>query len=454
MRPYPTCAWRCSASSRARGSVLIIVLWIAFGLVSLTLYFGQSMVFEYRAAENGAAGVAADQAIEGAARYVAYALTNNTDQGFMPLTNYLHCEALPVGDATVWLVGRGPTTDSTDIPVYGLVDEASKLNINTATVDMLLMLPRMTPELAEAIVDWRDSDEQVSTNGAESETYERLATPYLAKNSNFETEDELRLVSGSTLEILYGEDTNMNGLLDPNENDGDASSPPDNQDGRLDAGILEFVTVFSREPLQRSDGTNRININESSSTTLQTRLQEVFGQSRAQEIRSRVQSGAGSYQSLMAFYLASGMSVQEFAKIAVYLTVTNASYVEGLVNINTASSTVLACIPGIGTEKAEQVVAYRKTLTTNELYSVAWLTQVLDQDAARQAGPYITTFSYQFTADIAAVGENGRGYRRSRFVFDTTEDHPKIIYRQDLSRQGWALGNESRRTLLVGKEYR
>lgn len=454
MKPCPTCALRCGVPSRTRGSVLIIVLWIAFGLVSLTLYFGQSMVFEYRAAENGSCGVAADQAIEGAARYLAYALTNNTDQGFIPLTNSYHFEAVPVGDATFWLVGRGPMDDTKDVPVYGLTDEASKLNINTAPLDMILMLPRMTPQLAEAITDWRDSDEQVSTNGAESETYERLATPYLAKNSAFETEDELRLVSGSTLEILYGEDTNMNGLLDPNENDGDASPPTDNQDGRLDSGILEFVTVFSREPLQRSDGTNRININESSSSTLQTRLQEVFGQTRGQEIQRSVQSGAGSYQSLMAFYLASGMTVQEFSKIALYLTVTNASYVEGLININTASSTVLACIPGIGTDKAEQVVAYRKTLTTNELYSVAWLSQVLDQDSARQAGPYITTFSYQFTADIAAVGENGRGYRRSRFVFDTTESSPKIIYRQDLSRQGWALGNESRGTLLVGKEHR
>ena len=34
---------------------------------------------------------------------------------------------------------------------FKLVDEASKLNLNTATVEMLQLLPRMTPELAAAI---------------------------------------------------------------------------------------------------------------------------------------------------------------------------------------------------------------------------------------------------------------------------------------------------------------
>jgi hypothetical protein len=32
--------------------VLIIVLWIAFGLVSLALYFANSMNFELRASDN------------------------------------------------------------------------------------------------------------------------------------------------------------------------------------------------------------------------------------------------------------------------------------------------------------------------------------------------------------------------------------------------------------------
>jgi hypothetical protein len=38
------------------------------------------------------------------------------------------------------------------------------------------------------------------------------------------------------------------------------------------------------------------------------------------------------------------------------------------------------------------------------------------------------------------VGHNGRGYRRVRFVFDTSSGIPQIVYRQDLTYLGWALG--------------
>ena len=64
-----------SSQSRA-GAVLIIVLWIAFGLVSVTLYFGQSMFFEYKGANQSIAGAQAEQANNGALRYFFYTLNN------------------------------------------------------------------------------------------------------------------------------------------------------------------------------------------------------------------------------------------------------------------------------------------------------------------------------------------------------------------------------------------
>jgi DNA uptake protein ComE-like DNA-binding protein len=39
---------------------------------------------------------------------------------------------------------------------------------------MLEFLPGMTPALAAAIVDWRDADSELTMNGAEDETYQRL----------------------------------------------------------------------------------------------------------------------------------------------------------------------------------------------------------------------------------------------------------------------------------------
>ena len=67
------------------------------------------------------------------------------------------------------------------------------------------------------------------------------------------------------------------------------------------------------------------------------------------------------------------------------------------------------------------------------------------QAAIRQAGRYITDQSYQFSADIAAVAGNGRGYCREKFVFDLSTGKPRIVYRQDLSAYGWALVNPIRK---------
>jgi len=60
----------------------------------------------------------------------------------------------------------------------------------------------------------------------------------------------------------------------------------------------------------------------------------------------------------------------------------------------------------------------------------------------------------QITADIAAVGHHGRGYRRSKIVIDVSATAPRIIYRRNLSGLGWALGSEVRQTLAQQKEVR
>jgi DNA uptake protein ComE-like DNA-binding protein len=435
--------------------VLIIVLWIAFGLVSIALYFGHSMVFAYRASDQYQAGVEADLAMEGAARYVGYILTNAASIGQIPETNAYMAAGVPIGNSTFWLIGRGDPEARQTVPTYGLVDEASKLNLNTATTNMLEGLPRMTPELAAAIIDWRDTDEDVTTGGAEAEYYQRRNPPYYCKNAPFETIEELRLVAGTDLTILYGEDANLNGILDANENDGNASSPDDNRDGKLDPGILEYVTVFSRESNIRTNGEARINVNSSTNNAaLRTLLETALGQQRASQVRSRISAGAGRWRSLLEVYLNSGMTTAEFGLVYNDISVTNRAQIEGLININTAPAAVLACIPGIGPDNAPQVVAYRLSKTVDELKSVAWITQVLDQASAMAAGPYITTQSYQFSADIAVTGHDGKGYRRSLFVFDTSEGASKILYRRDRGRLGWALGAESRTGRTQGRLIR
>jgi type II secretory pathway component PulK len=454
--------------ARQRGSVLVIVLWIAFGLVSLALYFAHSMSFELRASDNRVSALTADQAIEGAARYLSYLLATqaaNGSNGVFPTLSDALCQAVPVGEAHYWLIGRD--TNNAVGPgrlCFGLVDEASKLNLNRAASNAIVWLPRMTVDLTQALLDWRDTN----GTGPTLTYYAMQQPPYLCKCDRFETVDELRLLYGADMDTLLGEDANRNGILDPNEND-------DNQNGMLDPGVLEYFTVYSREPNTNSDGSARINIASLSSpaTQLTSLLQTNFGAARANQILGNLgllsggppggpgggRSGGSTtpvrFASPLQFYVKSGMTATEFALIGTNLTATGGTYVEGRVNVNTASASVLACLLGGDTAVAEQLVNYRQS-NPNNLTSIAWVIDALGQsfpDALQvlQAGDYITTQSYQFTADIAALGPYGRGYRRVRFVFDTSSGTPSIVYRQDLTHLGWALGREVRQNWLLAK---
>ncbi|MBK8914602.1 MAG: general secretion pathway protein GspK [Phycisphaerales bacterium] len=154
---------------------------------------------------------------------------------------------------------------------YGITPENSRLNLNTAGEEQLrnLLTPLLlqlgvenAPEIVDAILDWRDSDDEPRGGGAESAYYNTLVPPYNAKNGPFSTVEELLLVKGVNAAMLYGEDVNRNGILDGNENDGDASFPPyDNNDGVLNHGIAPFLTVWSREPDTAPDNKPRINLN-------------------------------------------------------------------------------------------------------------------------------------------------------------------------------------------------
>ena len=431
---------------REQGSVLVIVLWVAFGLVSMALYFADSMTSELRGADNRVAQLEADQAIEGAARYAGYLLSNLEKPGQLPELQTYQREEVAVGDALFWFLGRGAQQGASALPVYAMTDEASKLNLNTATVEMLEALPSMTPELAAAIIDWRDADSDVTSGGAESDTYLRLMPSYNCKNSKFETVEELRLVVGTDHEILFGEDQNMNGVLDENEDDGNLSAPIDNRDGKLDAGVLEYVTVFSHESNMRTNGAPRINLAQPGPQMLQqltALLREKFSADRASAMGRQLGGAQGVFRSAIELFIRSGMTADEFSQIEGDVTTTAGQTIEGRINVNTASAQVLACLPGVGTDKAPSMVSYRES-NPDKLTSSAWVVEVLGQGGAIQAGPYITGRSSVFSADIAAVGHHGRGYRRTRFVLDLTEGAPRVAHRQDLSHLGWALGRNVR----------
>ena len=153
------------------------------------------------------------------------------------------------------------------------------------------------------------------------------------------------------------------------------------------------------------------------------------------------------------------MSSDDFSKISSNVTTSTNAYFRGRVNVNTACADVLtAMFMGANVDEqtavsaAQSLISYRQQNPIS-LGSIAWVIDALGNNSpvvtALAKGNFVTTRSYQFTADIAAVGSFGRGFRRVKFIFDVSDGSPKIIFRQDLSRLGWALGDKARENLVA-----
>ncbi|MCX5667403.1 MAG: type II secretion system protein GspK, partial [Candidatus Omnitrophica bacterium] len=95
---------------------------------------------------------------------------------------------------------------------YGVLDEESKININTADRATLERLFREavgfdemeSQSLAASIIDWRDEDSELSVplGSAEDYYYRNLPHPYEAKDAPFEALDELLPVRGMSPVLL------------------------------------------------------------------------------------------------------------------------------------------------------------------------------------------------------------------------------------------------------------
>jgi hypothetical protein len=73
-------------------------------------------MYELRASDNRVSGLAAEQAIEGAARYVNYVacrITRPTAR-CRPQHGVQACEAVPIGDAKFWIIGRDPSASQSN----------------------------------------------------------------------------------------------------------------------------------------------------------------------------------------------------------------------------------------------------------------------------------------------------------------------------------------------------
>ena len=273
--------------------------------------------------------------------------------------------------------------DFNDIPLENclfsvrVIDEASKLNINYVTKDQLMGLPYMLEEIADAIIDWRDTNDNPGGLGVESGYYESLEFGYVARDGPFRTIRELLMVKDVTPELFYGEDTNFNGVLDYNERDGDATPPVDDGDAELDLGWIAHLTCYTP-----AEGAGQSSQNQSSQN--QDNQNQSDDDQENQDEDTQNQNNQNS-------------SAQEYAKV----------------NINTASEIVLTALLG-GGEDAESaaldIIAYRET-AENGIEAISELTSegILSNNVFSQIENYITTSSDIFTIYcIATADRSGR----------------------------------------------
>jgi len=227
--------------ARRRGSILIVAMLVVFALAGLVLVMGRTLSTEAIASSNAASAAQASAVARGAEQFVLALLA---DQGAAVVLamDETEFQAVPVGAGWFWIVR--PDVGDDALPLFGLVDEGGKVNFNRFGYDELMKLPGMTDDVAGAIVDWRDEDDQPTSGGAESATYAGLANPYQAKNAPFETVEELLLVNGMTRDRLYGSS--------PREPLGTRSSARTSTnkplgDAQLARGWFDLLTVYSAE---------------------------------------------------------------------------------------------------------------------------------------------------------------------------------------------------------------
>ena len=335
---------------------------------------------------------------------------------------------------------------------YGIIDEAGKINLNTAPYEVILALPEMTETLASAIVEWRKSSRESQDNERPDITEQERISVMSEEPGTIRTIRELGLISEeATREMLYGEDDNLNGILEANENDGDETLPLDNRDNVLDRGLLAYVTVYSYEHNRDGLGRKRININ----TADKSELEELLGietvyanwivenrpylNSIADLLGDEEPVGTKKTAAAVAtdaFGTGLGKedesirpTIEVFRRIADRITITNIPIIPGRVNINTASEVVLRTLPGMNEQIAAAAVQTRQGLE-NGFSGIAEILTVTGMSVTqfRKMAGMITVRSNVFT--IRSFGRAERtGIQHSvEAVVSRGQARPKILY--------------------------
>ena len=434
-----------------QGAALIAVLWILTIMGTITMLFSRQANMSLKINRNVMDGAQASLLAEaGIERGIAELVKDDQETTSDHLKESWSDNQTSFGDVQL---GRGiyrvvhQDPDQENLDVYGLVDECSKLNINVADKNMLQQLPNMTEDVADSILDWVDSDSNPRPLGAEIDYYQSLPEPYMAKNGNFDTVDELLLVKGMTLELLYGEDTNHNGILDTNENDGAQSYPLDNQDGILDRGWYPYITVYSYEKNVSGNKEQRVNINSADLETMREKLGKALTDVEINTIISTrqqnnfqsvgdllsVQPGGGGNSNNNSSSNTGAITKEKLRQIIDLITVTDDQKLVGRINVNTVPATVLKCLVRDNDQLVQNILEYRRSGSApfddiGELLDVQGMTD----NVFRQLTQWVGTKSSVFSARSIGYVANTKAYKEIYAILDRGADTPQIRYWKEI----------------------
>lgn len=371
---------------------------------------------------------------------------------------------VPLGRGEFSVLHRAAADDGGDV-LFGVSDEESRLNVNYTTADELTRLEDMTPDIAAAIMDWRDEDNVVTPGGAEAEYYLSLQPPYLPRNGPLQTIRELLMVRGVTPDLLYGADRHQDGML----NDGGQAGSRQ-VTGPYDTGWAGLMTVDSSVANLDAAGQDRVNVQTADERSLtgvrgitadiarsiiayraQNRFNSIAdlldvtaaqnqNQSTASTAAGNTQAQSGAPQGQETQNQPTSnrsgskvISPDLLMDIADQLTTqTGSANLPGLININTAGVEVLQCLPGMTRELAEAIASSRRS---NGFFpNIAWLLKIpgLSQDVFKQVAPRVCVRSETFRIlSEGRIKSSGARQRIQEIVHVGLYDLDTLSYRED-----------------------
>lgn len=204
---------RTKSPFNQRGAILIFVLWVLSFLAILAVNLGygvrQKIIFAKRIESRSQAQHVTEGCAKAAVAMLLDDLYKNQYQYTPAAKAFRHNNpsrfadiAVPDGKCEVSYIDPDGMS-ATDIK-YGVRDEESKININTADKTVLFRIvsevlgvdDHMAETISEAIFDWRQSGESELKGFSSDDYYSNLKDPYPKKSQPFEIIDELLLVKG------------------------------------------------------------------------------------------------------------------------------------------------------------------------------------------------------------------------------------------------------------------